>query len=290
MYGRFLKTLLSATLMLAQISAIDAQDRSRVEVMLSNGLEIFKFGMTVQEVNGLLPFSFPDLTWNKLIKNTSYNNVDVRYLGENLRLFGSLKYLWLFRREIPIFLAGPCVTEQNETVFFQFASGSLFRITLVTVDSPDCKSHKPLFEAIARFYELPTTIKQYGGIGLNIAQNNGYFKVARVEYRGPAERAGIMVGDVITSINGATDYDSSLPGLTARLRGNPGTVVKVGLYREKEQRYIETNVTRSLLDQREDFKFASERVCFFGVRSGGISIVNIIKPGFTDGSADGCRG
>ena len=48
----------------------------------------------------------------------------------------------------------------------------------------------------------------------------------------PAERAGLQVGDVITTVDGTATKGMGVDAVSARLRGNPGTVVAVTVQRE----------------------------------------------------------
>jgi hypothetical protein len=257
--------------------------------MLGEGVEIFKFGMSVDQVNSLLPYQIPGLTWDKLVKNPEYSGLDERFFGQSLRLFRTLKWMWIFRNEIPIFLRGPCISWQHEWVYFHFIAGSLFRISLRTADAPDCRSHKPLFEAVAAFFGVKTSVAKYGGIGTGITRQNGDFKVFRLDYGGPAENAGVLVGDVIKTIDDMDVERMILSDVSNKLRGAPGTAVVLDLYRPSDKKASRTKIVRSLLDLREDFRYNSDVVCLFGRREGGVSNVSIIKPGVTNGSADGCR-
>ena len=75
--------------------------------------------------------------------------------------------------------------------------------------------------------------KRIGGIGVMIEPDaaSGDVRITYVLPGTPAERAGLQVGDVITTIDAKPIKGLSVDSVSGRLRGNPGTVVSVVVQR-----------------------------------------------------------
>ncbi|MBV8067777.1 MAG: S41 family peptidase [Candidatus Eremiobacteraeota bacterium] len=75
--------------------------------------------------------------------------------------------------------------------------------------------------------------KRIGGIGVMIEPDaaSGDVRVTYVLPGTPAERAGLAVGDIITTIDTKPIKGLSVDAVSGRLRGNPGTVVSVTVQR-----------------------------------------------------------
>ena len=75
--------------------------------------------------------------------------------------------------------------------------------------------------------------KRIGGIGVMIQPDtaSGYVRITYVLPATPAERAGLQVGDLVTSVDGVTTKGLSVDGVSGRLRGKAGTVVAVTVQR-----------------------------------------------------------
>lgn len=74
----------------------------------------------------------------------------------------------------------------------------------------------------------------FGGVGLVIGLETTGEKRAFVQWvaqGGPADRAGLQSGDVLTSIDGKPTAGLEVKDVSAMLRGNAGTVVRVNLER-----------------------------------------------------------
>ena len=76
---------------------------------------------------------------------------------------------------------------------------------------------------------------QYSGIGLTITSEGGLIKVISPMDGGPAARAGVQAGDVISSIEGQSTGGMSVSDVSDRLKGAVGTEVKVTFLRDGEE-------------------------------------------------------
>ena len=98
----------------------------------------------------------------------------------------------------------------------------------------------------------------YVGIGITITlqEQDGGMRVEQVTAGGPAEEAGMQVGDIITEVEGESTLTLGMTGTRAKVRGEEGTSVALTILRggerltlTVERRSIETAVaTYEMLD------------------------------------------
>jgi carboxyl-terminal processing protease len=72
---------------------------------------------------------------------------------------------------------------------------------------------------------------QFSGVGMTVVERPRGLLVAGVFKGSPAERAGIRPGDVITAVNGRSIAGKSSEVSTARIKGKPGTYVRLEIRR-----------------------------------------------------------
>ena len=77
---------------------------------------------------------------------------------------------------------------------------------------------------------------EFGGLGIEVTQENGYIKVISPIDDTPAQRAGIKPGDLITHLNGKTVQGLSLQDAVEQMRGERGTSIKLTIRREGADR------------------------------------------------------
>ena len=70
----------------------------------------------------------------------------------------------------------------------------------------------------------------FGGTGLNVTKDSGRATVDPVA-GGPAEKAGVMKGDILSAVDGVATDALSLNAIIARLRGKAGTATTLTLLR-----------------------------------------------------------
>lgn len=75
-------------------------------------------------------------------------------------------------------------------------------------------------------FELLTTGK-YGGIGALIRQKEDYVRIAQPYEGSPADRAGLKIGDKILAIDGKDAKGFTTEQVSNRLKGEPGSKVRV---------------------------------------------------------------
>jgi len=89
---------------------------------------------------------------------------------------------------------------------------------------------------------------EVSGIGVLFwadAENGGRLTVIQSIPGAPAEQMGIVAGDVLEAIHGG-DLGQMQPEVAASLlRGEPGTVVEVGVFRPSSQERFTVKITRA---------------------------------------------
>lgn len=75
-------------------------------------------------------------------------------------------------------------------------------------------------------FEVLTTGK-YGGVGSLIRQKEDYVRIAQPYENSPADRAGLKIGDLILAIDGESAAGFTTEEVSNRLKGEPGSKVKV---------------------------------------------------------------
>ena len=88
---------------------------------------------------------------------------------------------------------------------------------------------------------------RFGGVGVEIDVRDGWLTVTAVFPNGPAQRTGVRVGDRFVSIDGYRARDMPIEEAVRRMRGEPGTEVRVGLRRSDDQPAIETTLKREII-------------------------------------------
>lgn len=99
------------------------------------------------------------------------------------------------------------------------------------------------------FANLKTqTEGSYGGLGLSVTQEDGAVKVIAPTEDTPAFRAGIKAGDYITHLDGQLIYGGTLDEAVEKMRGQPGTAIKLTIVRPGRDKPIELNITREIIE------------------------------------------
>ena len=93
-----------------------------------------------------------------------------------------------------------------------------------------------------------TTDGNYGGLGLTVSMEDGVVKVIAPTEDTPAWRAGIKSGDYITHINGEFLNGLSLDEAVAKMKGDPGTSVKLTIIRPGRDKPLDVALTRERIE------------------------------------------
>jgi len=95
-----------------------------------------------------------------------------------------------------------------------------------------------------------TTDGNYGGLGITVGVEDGAVKVVSPMEDTPAWRAGIKSGDYITHINGELLYGLSLDEAVEKMKGPPGSNVKLSIVRPGRDKPFDVSVVRERIELR----------------------------------------
>ncbi|MFN2616216.1 MAG: S41 family peptidase [Thermoleophilaceae bacterium] len=117
---------------------------------------------------------------------------------------------------------------------------------------------------------------KFDGVGMGVEQDRRGLRVLNVFERSPARRAGIHPGDLITSVNGRSIAGVSSTVATARIKGRPGTRVRLQVLTPRPKRVRRVTLRR----QRITVPIARSRL----VRRGGRRLGVVQLFGFSEGA------
>lgn len=109
----------------------------------------------------------------------------------------------------------------------------------------------------------------FGGVGVVIAIEPSATKRALVQWvaeGGPADRAGLQSGDIIATVNGTATDGMAIKDISALLRGDPGTVVRLGIIRNGQPLADPVHITRREIHTPTVFaKMLPNKVAFIAI-------------------------
>lgn len=88
---------------------------------------------------------------------------------------------------------------------------------------------------------------EYGGVGVSIGVRDGYITVIAPMEGYSAQKQGIRAGDRILEINGENIFNMNPDSVRSRVRGEPGTVVKMKIEREGEKQALDFALVREVI-------------------------------------------
>lgn len=92
--------------------------------------------------------------------------------------------------------------------------------------------------------------RPWGGIGVELAIADGSVKVVAAITGGPADRAGVKGEDIITKIEDHRLQGATLGEVVKRLRGKPGSTVRITISRSGELHPLELELVREIIRVR----------------------------------------
>jgi carboxyl-terminal processing protease len=95
---------------------------------------------------------------------------------------------------------------------------------------------------------------EFGGLGLEVTQEDGLVKVVTPIDDTPASRAGLKTGDFISAIDGISIQGMPLNEAVSRMRGPESSKVTLTILRAGEKRPLEVTLTRAVI-RVESVKF-----------------------------------
>ncbi len=87
----------------------------------------------------------------------------------------------------------------------------------------------------------------FGGVGVTMEISGDYIVVSKVIPESPAEKAGVLQGDKIVEAEGTDLVGATSEKAASVIKGEPGTIVKLGLLRNGSDKRIYYNVVREIV-------------------------------------------
>lgn len=91
---------------------------------------------------------------------------------------------------------------------------------------------------------------EYGGLGLTVSSEDGAVRVVSPTDDTPAARAGIKSGDFITHLDDELIFGSTLNEAVDKMRGAPGTKIKLTVVRPGQPKPLNFTLTREVIKIR----------------------------------------
>jgi len=98
------------------------------------------------------------------------------------------------------------------------------------------------------FKELQVgTTGQFGGLGIEVSMEDGFVKVVSPIDDTPAQRAGVMAGDLIIRLDDTPVKGMTLNDAVKIMRGKPGTKIVLTIVREGEEKPLTITIKRDII-------------------------------------------
>lgn len=88
----------------------------------------------------------------------------------------------------------------------------------------------------------------FSGVGMEVGLRNGLVTIIAPLPGTPAERAGLLAGDVIVSIEDTSTEDMRIDEAVRLIRGEKGTSVTLSIFREGRSEFFDVAVTRDTIE------------------------------------------
>ncbi len=88
---------------------------------------------------------------------------------------------------------------------------------------------------------------EFGGLGIEVGLEDGFVKVISPIDDTPAQRAGILSGDLIVRLNDTPVKGLSLNDAVKLMRGKPGTEIRLTIAREGEEKPLSFAIVRAVI-------------------------------------------
>jgi carboxyl-terminal processing protease len=92
------------------------------------------------------------------------------------------------------------------------------------------------------------TSGQFGGLGIQIGMRDGALTIIAPMEDTPGFRAGLLAGDRIVEIDGVSTDNITLPEAVRKLRGEPGTRVRLRILRQPGDVFVDVEIERANIE------------------------------------------
>lgn len=90
-------------------------------------------------------------------------------------------------------------------------------------------------------------VGEFGGLGIEVSTKDGTLTVVTPLDGSPAEKAGIRPGDKVVKIDNKTTEGMAITEAVDRMRGDPGTVVTLTIWRDKHDKVFDIPLRRATI-------------------------------------------
>ena len=128
------------------------------------------------------------------------------------------------------------------------------------------------------------TTGQYGGIGAMITQRDDYVIISEPYENFPAQKAGLMAGDVILEINGVSAKGKTTEDVSKILKGQPNTSVNLLIERKNQKNPFEVSFNREKISIASVpySEYIKEGIAYIRLRSFTKNCANDLKNAIID--------
>ena len=91
------------------------------------------------------------------------------------------------------------------------------------------------------------TSGEFGGLGIEVGQEDGFIKVITPIDDTPAQRAGIRAGDLIIRLDDTSVKGMALSDAIQRMRGKPNTAITLTIVREGVRKPLKVKLVREVI-------------------------------------------
>ncbi len=119
------------------------------------------------------------------------------------------------------------------------------------------------------------TTGEYGGIGALIQYDGEHVRISEPYYGWPAQKAGLVAGDVILEVNGVDCHKKNTAQVSELLKGQPGTEVKLKIKHFGVEKPVEKTLKRE--------KVKIDNIPYYKVFDNGVAYLSL--SGFTRDAA-----
>ena len=137
--------------------------------------------------------------------------------------------------------------------------------------------HSSYLDAKDFKYMNEQTSGKFGGLGIEITMEQGVVKIVSPIDDTPAFRAGLKPGDYITNIDGETIIGMTLNEAVDKMRGKPGTKVKLTIRRVNEKPFDITLKREEIKTQSVKTEIKDENVLYVRISSFAEDVAEEIK-------------
>jgi carboxyl-terminal processing protease len=166
-----------------------------------------------------------------IIGSIGINRANAAELNKLMEVYNTIKNEWYFGENVG-----------NETAYIERAISAM-------INQQDVDPYLTYFT----IPEAPQSSTPRYGIGISITSYDGYLIINDVFTNSPAEKAGVVKGDILTTVAGTDIRYKSLSEVSNLIQGDLRTNVSIGVLRENQLRTI--TVTRDTWQQDSVFGF-----------------------------------